>query len=127
MGKEEISTMEFLLVAVGGFSGAILRFIISKKLNHRFRLAHFGTFIVNVFGSLALGFLVNLSLHTNIILFIGIGFLGAFTTFSTFKLESITFLQSRQNKQLLLYLLLTYTLGILFAFIGFWLAEIYLS
>lgn len=117
--------MEFLLVAIGGFLGAILRFIISKKLNHRFRFTYFGTFVVNILGSLALGFLINIQLHTNINLLISIGFLGAFTTFSTFKFENFALLQSKQRKQFFLYLIVTYTIGLSFAAIGFWLAKIY--
>lgn len=119
--------MNFLLVAVGGFFGAILRAVISKRLNHTNRFVHFGTFTVNMLGSFALGFLVNIHLHTNVNLIFSIGFLGAFTTFSTFKLESLTLVHAKQWKQFVLYSLLTYTVGLSIAFAGFWMAKLYLS
>ncbi|MEK4384390.1 fluoride efflux transporter CrcB [Solibacillus sp. FSL W7-1464] len=119
--------INFLLVAVGGFFGAILRAVISKRLNHKNRFVHFGTFTVNVFGSFALGFLVNMHIHANVNLILSIGFLGAFTTFSTFKLESLTLVHAKQSMQFVLYSLLTYTVGLSFAFAGFGLANLYLS
>ena len=119
--------MNFLLVAFGGFFGAILRSVISKRLNHTNRFVHLGTFTVNMLGSFALGVLVNMQLHTNINLILSIGFLGAFTTFSTFKLESLTLFHAKQWKQIVLYSLLTYTVGLSIAFAGFWLAKLYLS
>ena len=119
--------MNFLLVAVGGFFGAILRAVISKRLNHTYRFVHFGTFAVNMLGSFTLGFLVNMHLHTTVNLILCIGFLGAFTTFSTFKLESLTLVHAKQWKQFLLYSILTYSVGLSFAFAGFWVAKLYLS
>lgn len=119
--------MNYLLVAMGGFLGAIMRAAISKQLNHKYRFVHFGTFAVNMLGSFALGFLVNMHLHTNANLILSIGFLGAFTTFSTFKLESLTLIHSKQMKQLVFYSLLTYSIGIFLAFAGYWVAKFYLS
>ena len=102
-----------------GLLGAISRSFVSNKLNNKFPMTYLGTFLVNISGSLLLGFLANIHLNTNVNLFMGIGFLGSFTTFSTFKAENITLIQSKQNKQFIIYLFLTYTTGILFAFIGF--------
>ena len=119
--------MNFLLVAVGGFFGAILRAVISKRLNHTYRFVHLGTFTVNMLGSFALGFLVNMQLHTNANLILSIGFLGAFTTFSTFKLESLALVHAKHWKQFLLYSLLTYTVGLSIAYAGFLMAKLYLS
>ncbi|MEK5078868.1 fluoride efflux transporter CrcB [Solibacillus sp. FSL W7-1436] len=119
--------MNFLLVAFGGFFGAILRAVVSKRLNHTNRFMYFGTFTVNMLGSFALGFLVNMHLHTNVNLILCIGFLGAFTTFSTFKLESVTLVHAKQWKQFLLYSLLTYSVGLSFAVAGFLAAKLYVS
>lgn len=127
MGKEGTSMMNFLLVAVGGFFGAIFRAIISKRLNHTYRFVHFGTFAVNMLGSFTLGILVNMHLHTTANLILCIGFLGAFTTFSTFKLESLTLVHAKQWKQFLLYSILTYSVGLSFAIAGFWMAKLYLT
>lgn len=115
--------IDLILIASGGFLGAILRYIVSKKLNHTSSFMYVGTFLINILGSFVLGFIVNIHLHTSVNLMIGIGFLGSFTTFSTFILESITLFESKQNMQFLIYLVLTYTVGILFAFFGFWFAK----
>lgn len=116
--------MDLILVASGGFFGAILRYIVSVKLNNKFPFKFFGTFLVNILGSFALGFLVNIQINTNLNMFLCIGFLGSFTTFSTFKAENISLVQARENRQFIIYLFLTYTIGILFAFIGFLFAKI---
>lgn len=115
--------MNLFLIAIGGFLGAISRSFISQMLNHKFpSMIYLGTFVVNITGSFLLGLLVNIHLSTSINLFFGIGFLGAFTTFSTFKIENITLLQSYKIKHFIFYLAITYTFGILFAFLGFWFA-----
>lgn len=112
--------INFILVASGGFLGAISRYLLSEKLNNKTPFVYIGTFLINIVGSLLLGFFVNIHLHTNANLIFGIGFLGSFTTFSTVNLESITLLRSKQKKQMLIYVFLTYTIGTVFAFIGFW-------
>jgi|LGVF01.1.fsa_nt_gb CrcB protein len=83
-----------LYVGIGGFFGSSLRYIISKLLNSSFP---FGTLFVNAFGSFILGFITyKLIKSTNIpqeyILMFTTGFIGAFTTFSTYMLESHIFL-----------------------------------
>lgn len=112
--------IDYLLVATGGFFGAISRALISKMYNNKYSLTYLGTFLVNMVGSLILGIMTNLHFHANINLFLGIGFLGSFTTFSTFKVENITLLQSQKGKQALLYLSMTYVIGICIAGIGYW-------
>jgi fluoride exporter len=85
----------YLLVGVGGFVGANARFIVARSVGAivatRFPL---GTFAVNIAGCFllgALGTLVARSLAPNsdtLRLALGVGFLGAFTTFSTFEFET---------------------------------------
>jgi CrcB protein len=87
--------MPYLLVGVGGFVGANARFIVAK-LTDRWVDGHFplGTFVVNILGSFLLGFLggllaARLVPHSDAVrLALGVGFLGAFTTFSTFEFET---------------------------------------
>ena len=82
---------ELLLIGVGGFFGAILRYIVSGIIPVKFGLPT-GTLMVNVIGSFILGFLLYSSLLAPIPseykLLIGTGFCGALTTFSTFSYET---------------------------------------
>jgi CrcB protein len=79
-----------LLIAVGGFVGAILRYAVGRALPTTFPL---GTLAVNVLGSFALGVLLYeahlvgaLSAETRLV--VGTGFLSSFTTYSTFAVET---------------------------------------
>jgi CrcB protein len=87
--------LPFLLVGVGGFLGANARYVMAKWVGNlidaRFPL---GTFLINVGGSFLLGVLGGLVSERlvphgdHLRLALGVGFLGAFTTFSTFEYES---------------------------------------
>ena len=82
-------------IAVGGGLGSVARFIVTREMERCLgNFLPYGTLIVNVLGSLALGWLATVFLarpEINIALRLGIavGFLGAFTTFSAFSLESV--------------------------------------
>ena len=85
----------YLLVGLGGFLGANARFIVARISGAIFGVSFpYGTLIINVTGSFALGILVTLigqrlipHAH-DLRLAIAIGFLGSFTTFSTMEYES---------------------------------------
>jgi CrcB protein len=92
--------LPFLLVGVGGFIGANARFVVARWVGGvseaRFPL---GTFLINVSGSFLLGVLGGLLAlkagpHGDALrLALGVGFLGAFTTFSTFEYETHALLE----------------------------------
>ncbi|MCD7036335.1 fluoride efflux transporter CrcB [Metabacillus sp. GX 13764] len=111
--------MALVLVASGGFFGAIARFsmsnLIKKKYPMRFPIA---TLVINLLGAFLLGFLIGKGVHQSWQLLLGTGFMGAFTTFSTFKLENIQLHADKKWKILTAYLLISYTFGILLAFLG---------
>nr|WP_263326125.1 CrcB family protein [Neobacillus sp. Marseille-Q6967] len=110
---------EFVLVSIGGFFGAICRYAISRKVNEkgngRFPA---GTLTVNLLGAFLLGILLGAKITGPMYILLGTGFMGAFTTFSTFKLESEKLRLSGLRKYLSIYLVSTYIGGFLLAFFG---------
>ncbi|OTW69323.1 camphor resistance protein CrcB [Bacillus thuringiensis serovar roskildiensis] len=111
--------IEALLVAIGGFFGAITRFAISNWFKKRNKTSFpIATFLINITGAFLLGYIIGNEGSTSWQLLLGTGFMGAFTTFSTFKLESVQLLTLKKFSTLLLYVSTTYIIGILFAFLG---------
>jgi CrcB protein len=90
---------QLLVVAAGGAAGAVMRWLMASGIQRMAGGAFpWGTFIVNALGSFLLGFLfvwlIERSSASELIrLALTVGFLGAFTTFSTYSLESIRLLQ----------------------------------
>ena len=96
--------IKILLIGSGGFTGAVLRYLVSGMVHRLFSAATVfpvGTFVVNITGCLIIGILSGLTdtrqlFTAEIRLLIFIGLLGSFTTFSTFGIESLYLLQERQ-------------------------------
>lgn len=107
--------LHIMLVGLGGFFGAIARYAISKQLNSSDQTIPKGTLIVNIVGAFLLGIITGAIANPILLLVCGTGFLGAFTTFSTIKLE----MQTMRKKQLLVYSVATYGGGVLCAYIGY--------
>ena len=95
-----MSELSLLVIALGGAFGSVSRFLVAREMGRRLGdFLPFGTLFVNVLGSLALGWLATVLLdrpeiNSALRLGIAVGFLGAFTTFSTFSLESVQLLLS---------------------------------
>lgn len=108
-----------VLVAAGAGFGVLARVLcsnwIKRKHHGAFPLA---TFIVNMFGALLLGVATGYGTGASFSLFIGTGFLGSFTTFSTFNVENIELLRRKKYRHLVGYLGGSYTFGIMLLFIG---------
>ncbi|MCF6093719.1 fluoride efflux transporter CrcB [Microaerobacter geothermalis] len=109
-----------LMVALGGCFGAVSRYHVSQWMLKRFP-SHFpiGTLFVNLSGSFLLGFLIAADWPASVLLLLGTGFMGAFTTFSTLKVESIQLARKKEWRILVIYLGATYTIGVLLAFLGY--------
>jgi len=82
----ERTPIGFLLVALGGFVGAITRYGIDVAVGDA---TGAGTFVVNVVGSFALGLLVARATTTRVQLFVGTGALSSFTTYSAFVGDAV--------------------------------------
>tara|TARA_B100000929_G_scaffold164096_1_gene129994 strand:+ start:356 stop:739 length:384 start_codon:yes stop_codon:yes gene_type:complete len=114
-----------LLIAGGGFIGTLLRFLTTEFLN-KYSAANFpmGTVAVNLIGCLFIGILAGffserLTSDSNLFLFLTIGCLGGFTTFSAFAIESQVFIQNGEFLKLTAYISIQVLIGIILAVLGF--------
>ncbi|MEG9328519.1 fluoride efflux transporter CrcB [Salinimicrobium catena] len=113
---------QILLVFIGGGTGSILRYLISKSLNNATVLP-LGTLVVNVVGSLLIGFILGLGyrqqmLSANVMLLLATGFCGGFTTFSAFSYENHLFLKAGDFMSVGIYTISSLVLGIAATFAG---------
>lgn len=120
--------MTWLLVSLGGSLGAMTRYAVGLLMMKKFPNPPIpiAMLVVNIVGSLGLGLFLGSYFEsetssTPLLLFLGVGFFGAFTTFSTFSVETMQLLRARNIKKTLLYVLLTIIFSIVFFSGGFWL------
>jgi CrcB protein len=115
----------FLLVGIAGAAGAVSRYgvglLAERSLGGHFA---FGTLLVNVLGCLALGFLLELDRGTTLVthpvrMLLAVGFLGAFTTFSTFGYETLRYFQEGSSHLALLNVSANLVLGLGGVWLGY--------
>ncbi|GEA15869.1 putative fluoride ion transporter CrcB 2 [Moorella sp. E308F] len=116
--------MQYFYVGLGGLLGAITRYALGQALSARSR-GNFptGTLIINLTGAFLLGLLLGTPAFTHrfgtsLTLALTTGFLGAYTTFSTFSYEVVRLLEDGEVINALTYLLGSIILGLLFALAG---------
>ncbi len=121
--------MHYLMVALGGAFGASARFFLSTQLTKLLGLGFpFATLAINVLGSFLMGFcavviLDYLKLTGYWRELVMVGFLGSFTTFSTFSIEGLNLLHSGQWASAALYFVIS-VMGCVFAcFVGWHFAK----
>ncbi|MEK6750348.1 MAG: fluoride efflux transporter CrcB [Pseudomonadota bacterium] len=117
---------QIMAIAGGGAVGALLRFWVSRMVHawtgHGFP---YGTFVINISGSLMMGFFyVLLAERTGIApewrAVILVGFLGAFTTFSTFSLEALTLITGGELPKAMLYVVSSVVWCLVAVWLGMW-------
>lgn len=117
-------TIRLILIALGGAAGALLRFGMSNATHALLgRDFPYGTLMVNVVGSLTMGFLYvffveRMDVSPELRAALLIGLLGAFTTFSTFSIETLNLIEAGEQLKAAANILLSVTLSILACWFG---------
>lgn len=113
----------FLLIGLGGMLGANARYLVSTGAANRFGVDFpYGTFLVNVTGSVLLGLILTLvadfSGAAEARYLLATGFLGAYTTFSTFTYETIALVRGGEVRRALVNVLGSTTAGVVGCILG---------
>ena len=121
-----------VLVGIGGAIGAIARYSIDKVTITYIDSSVAGTFAVNISGSFLLGLLTGMaSAHSNwpveIRIFIGIGVLGSYTTFSTLSVATIQLAQRGEVSNAVINLVASIVVGLAAAIAGIMLSKLILQ
>ena len=112
------------IVGVGGFIGSVLRYLTSLYFQSATASPFpWGTFAVNISGSLLIGIFYGLSEKGNLMpadlrLFLTVGLCGGFTTFSSFSNDAFILMQGREWLRVSLYASMSFFVGLLAVFIG---------
>jgi len=112
------------MVALGGAIGASARYWLGNLVNSRLPMQFpLGTFVINVTGSFIIGFFLTLvtqriTVHPNWRLLIAVGFVGAYTTFSTFEFETLKLIEEGSVVSAALNVILSFVLGFIAVWLG---------
>ena len=120
-----------VLVGIGGFIGAVLRYLISDWVNEIFQTLSvpYGTLTVNITGCLLIGILAGLSENRNLLgpetrALLVVGVVGGFTTFSTFGNETVELLKDGKSIAAFSNVALHVCLGLVAVWVGYSAAEL---
>lgn len=117
--------MNLFLLAIGGALGAVARHQVGVWiLEHKKHTFPLGTFLINITGALILGTVCGLQISGNPYSLLGDGFCGAFTTFSTFSVETVQLIRGRAREKAALYVLFSVAAGICLFMAGYALASL---
>ena len=116
--------MNLLIIALGGALGAVSRFLLGNGVSRALGSAlPYGTFVINIVGCFAMGLLMTIIVDREMFpaawrLFLCVGFLGGFTTFSSFGYEALMFLTEGRLLAVLAYVGGSVVLGLVAAAAG---------
>lgn len=107
-----------LLVGLGGFIGAVLRYLISLIPIKNPESFPINTFIINIIGAFAIGCIAfaaskNENIDPKLLLFLKVGICGGFTTFSTFSLETAELIKGGSVLTAVIYVIFSIVVGVL--------------
>jgi CrcB protein len=113
-----------LYVFLGGGLGSMLRYLVGTYTSSFTTSFPYGTFIVNIIGSIIIGVIFGLTLKNSsqsgdLILLLAVGFCGGFTTFSAFAYESFILLKSGQTTLFFTYIISSILTGLFCVWIGY--------
>ena len=121
--------MKYLVIIIGSGTGGLARYLLSRWV-YSLSSGGFpiGTLVVNLSGCFIIGFLTGLFEHwvisPNMRLFLFVGFLGGFTTFSTFGLETFNLLKESEIRLALSNFLFSGVFGVALVFAGYWVSQL---
>lgn len=117
--------MKLIIVGIGGAIGALLRYLTGKVFKKFIEKDHpISTLFINVSGCFLIGYLSSKNLSNENRLFLITGFLGGFTTYSTFMLETTEYIRKNKHSKAVIYVISSLFLGILAGILGISLAKI---
>ena len=113
--------MNSMVVGMGGFVGAVLRYLIGLVPVNESTVFPVKTFAINVIGCIAIGMITifaskNPNINPKWILFLKVGLCGGFTTFSTFALETTDLIKNGCMGIAFLYVMLSIFVGVVVIF-----------
>lgn len=115
--------LKYVVVGMGGFLGAVARYVVGNYIGSRYGVRFpYGTFVINMSGCFLIGLILTLLARTTASPYwryaIPIGFIGAYTTFSTFEFETLRAVQDGQVTTGLLNVALSVVVGFLAVWTG---------
>lgn len=121
--------VKYLVIGVGGFLGALARYGLGTYIGSRYGVRFpYGTFVINMSGSFLVGFILTFLARSTVSVYwrylIPIGFIGAYTTFSTFEYETLRAVQDGQVATGVLNVVLSNLVGLAAVWAGFLMGRI---
>lgn len=118
--------MNLFLVGFGGILGGFCRYQLGRAVSQKSHSSFpFGTLLINISGAFLLGLLSSLSVNNRVYLLLGDGFLGAYTTFSTFMYEDFHLFEDNKKLNAFVYILGSLVIGVIGYISGYALGKMF--